>query len=229
MKGSSGINNWLFAWLIVLGGCNQQKTILRLAVPKNNNTYNKIATDLQRLLNSGQYDLKIVPAENSLAAHKMVIRNQADFAFTRNNSNFMPLQLGDSAKNLRTILPLANVLNFNFYRNGTSEDTRVPGIYRGRKIYTVVDQGETPIELAINLNAANIHTEVVKDTAQADVFYFWGTFYSPRYIHLLANGWKLASMDQDYINFLRISNESIEPFYLPPICPLASHTFLAFL
>ena len=202
-------------FIALLGGCKQEKTVLRLAVPKNNNTYNKIALDLQRLLNSEQFDLKIVPAENSLAAHKMVTKNMADFAFTRNNSNFRPLQIGDSAKNLRTILPIAKVLNFNFYRRGSTEEAKVPGIYVGRKIYTVVDQGETGIELANNLKAADIHSEVVQDTAQADVFYFWGTFYNPRSIYLLSHGWKLASMDPDYIEFLRISNESIEPFYLP--------------
>lgn len=206
--------------LLLMTSCDffsPQKSF-RLAIPKNDYSYNSSAQHLVSFLQEGGFRVDIIETDNAIEANRLVARGEADLTFIMNHSSFIPQALGSEAGNLRTISPMFERLFFLFSRSLLPETSSSAHRLQGNTVGIEVLNGETHSNLNSLLDSGKIRdVKVVQRDLEPDFIHFWGTYYGPRATALIENGWQELSLDPSWINFITLNDPSLSPAVLPAI------------
>lgn len=212
----------VFILLVVVPvGCDftRPQKKFRLAVPKSEYFYNYISGHLKPVLERNGYQIEIVPAENTLAAHQMVARGEAELTLVNNHSTTVALKLGEEASQLRTIMPITSRILFAFTRNQLRDSATALNLFKNKRVAIEHLNGETHLTLQRFLAAAKIDGAnfVTFEDSTADVVMFWDRFYGERAADWSKKGWHPYTFRQNFIEFIMLNDHALRPFKLPAL------------
>jgi len=206
--------------LLLLGSCDiftPQKSF-RLAIPKNDYSYNVSAQHFVSFLERGGFSIEVIPTDNAIEANRLVAEGKADLTFIMNHSSFIPRELDSAAGKLRTIGPMFERLFFMFSKRPLSGELNSVHLLQGKTVGIEVMNGETHSNLDFLLNSGKIQdVEIVKRSQNPDFIHFWGTYYGPRATELLEDGWQEFSLEPSWVNFITLNDPALHPAVLPAI------------
>ncbi|HZX74866.1 MAG TPA: hypothetical protein VFE57_10610, partial [Cyclobacteriaceae bacterium] len=161
----------------------------------------------------------IIPAENTLEAHQMVARGEADLTLVNNHSTTIALKLGQDASQLRTIMPITTRILFAFTRNVLHDSATALELFKNKKVAIESLGGETHLTIQRFLTAAKIDgTQFVPfDDSTADVVVFWDRFYGERAADWSKRGWHPFTFRRNFIEFIMLNDHALRPFKLPAL------------
>jgi len=206
----------LFFFFAVLSLCSCQKNELRFVVSEHDENYKEFAYHLETVLTRASIKVEVIEVDNSLAAARMVANNEADLCLLMNHTNLID-QMENEVSDLRMLFPVFNRVVYTFHRRNRSPESMFE-LVDGKKIHVGASTGERYSNFAriMQLTGWNNY-EIVTDTSDADVLFFWGTTNAIRAEELLDKGWRLYSMDPLVTEAFSIKLGKIRPIDLPAL------------
>ena len=205
---------FLFITIQPYFGCEERE--LQFAVSEQDENYKEFAYYLKDILAQASRELEVIEVDNSLEAAAMVANGQADLCLLMNHTN-LSAQAGKGARDLRTLFPVFNRVVYTFHRRDR-DPVSMFELIDGKKIHVGTKTGERYSNFARIMELTGwTNYEIVTDTADADVLFFWGTTNARRAEDLLDKGWRLYSMDPLLAQAFSIKLGKIEPARLPAL------------
>jgi TRAP-type uncharacterized transport system substrate-binding protein len=211
----------LLLGLALFGCASRHRKNWSIAIASNNSKYESSAILCQELFSEKGYDLEIIRVASSVEAARMVVQGKADFTMTLSHSDGMIPQLGESARELRTVMPLFENALFIFYRippNLAAHPKSIIDLLEHSRILLEVTDSlsEQHIGLKRVMELLNIYDyEFVRDSTQATLMPLWGTFSGPVAKQLLKKKWNLYSMEDSFIEYARIMEPRLGNLTIP--------------
>jgi|GEM_PF-3227479 len=219
-----GLSITLLAFIlltIIPVGCDftRPQKKFRLAVPKSEYFYNYISDHLKPVLERNGYKIEIIPAVNTLEAHQLVARGEAELTLVNNHSTTIALKLGEDASQLRTIMPITSRILFAFTRNQLQDSATALDLFKNKKVAIEYLGGETHLTLQRFLTAAKIKETnfVTFADSTADVVMFWDRFYGERAATWSQKGWHPFTFRRNFVEFIMLNDHALRPFKLPAL------------
>ena len=215
------LNNMQLQWKLIfflavlsLGSC--QKKEVRFVVSEHDENYKEFAYYLETVLSRASIGIEVLEVDNSLAAAKMVANNEADLCLLMNHTNLID-QMENEVSDLRMLFPVFNRVVYTFHRRDRSPESMFE-LVDGKKIHVGASTGERYSNFAkiMQLTGWNNY-EIVTDTSEADVIFFWGDTNARRAEELLDKGWRLYSMDPLVSEAFSIKLGKIKPIDIPAL------------
>ncbi|HEY3405494.1 MAG TPA: hypothetical protein VGK59_19060 [Ohtaekwangia sp.] len=211
----------LLSCLVLFGCSSGPRKKWSIAIASNNSKYENSALLCQELFSKKGYTLEIIRVGSSVEAATMVAQGKADFTMTLSHSDGMITHLGESSRELRTVMPLFENGLFIFYRTPKAPPTQprsIIDLLENSRIHLEVNDtlSEQYIGLQRVMELLNVHGyEFVADSAHATIIPVWGTFSGPIVKQFLAKKWDLYSMEEEFIEYTRIMEPRLGNLTLP--------------
>jgi len=204
----------IFFAVLSLSSC--QNNELRFVVSEHDENYKEFAYYIETVLSRASIEIEVIEVDNSLAAAKMVANDKADLCLLMNHTNLID-QMENEVSDLRMLFPVFNRVVYTFHRRNRSPESMFE-LVDGKKIHVGASTGERYSNFAriMQLTGWNNY-EIVTDTSEADVIFFWGTTNARRAEELLDKGWRLYSMDPLVSEAFSIKLGKIKPIDIPAL------------
>lgn len=208
------------SWLIILTvllpltACQPDKIFF--AVSRHDENYLEFAYHLEEVLVEADIDIEVLEVDNSLAAAKMTANGEADLCLLMNHTNLTD-EMGKEALDLGMLFPVFNRVVYFFHRRDRNPKSLFE-LIDGKKIHVGASTGErySNFESIMGLTGWTDY-EIVADTSEADVLFFWGTTNARRAEDLLNRDWRLYSMPPLDTEAISMKLGKIKPFGMPAL------------
>lgn len=210
------LQSWFTVLLSVisLAGCQQGE--IRFAVSEQDENYKEFAYYLEEVLEETSMKLEVIEVDNSLIAANMVASKDADLCLLMNHTNLID-QMGNDVLDLRMLFPVFNRVVYSFHRRDRSPVSMFD-LIDGKKVHVGNSTGERYSNFSRIMELTGWSSyEIVSDTSEADVLFFWGTTNARRADDLLDKGWRLYSMDPLLSEAISLKLGKINPFTMPAL------------
>ena len=193
----------------------------RIAVPRNEISYRRAADHLKLNLERGAFGIEVILTKTSQEAATLVATGEADLCLLLNMSLPVANSLGAQAAQLRTIAPLFRRAMFFYVKADSVVDVISPALsFRNKIIGIETEDDEAMIGISDMLDRAGVEKSYSfaadSPSGTYSIDHVWSSFYAPRHVERVANGWKAVSLDENWIKFLCINNSSLVPVVIPP-------------
>lgn len=207
--------------LLLVAACDHltPRTKFVLAVPKSDASYWRAANHIKQVLETGGFDIELMPVQTSQEAAELVAIREADLCLVMNKSVSIAEALGDKATRLRTVLPLFDRAMFFYTKQDSAATAISPEKYFSHKTIGIeTADGETQVGLQGMLDRAEVKEDyTIKTDSNTDIRLFWASNFAPQHLKLKASGWHPLSLDKNWITFICANNPALLPITVPAL------------